>query len=195
MDQVCGTSTPFIRQLIQELDQIVLKDGVLKRTGKEGVTGLEAVQVIIPKQETKDVWATYDEGMGHPTPKSRTTAYHPQVNGACERFNQTLLGLLDSLEIVDQAQWPSTLPALVQAYNNTVHSATGMTPYYVSFGRHARLPVDWLAGNGGPPRTRLGQTASTHTPTCFLGGQRTCYMETAGGAAPLSTQRGTSRYR
>ncbi|XP_032367401.1 uncharacterized protein LOC116686492 [Etheostoma spectabile] len=63
--------------------------------------------------------------------KSRTTAYHPQGNGACERFNQTLLGLLNSLEEVSQAQWPSRLPALVQAYNNTLHSTTGMTPHFV----------------------------------------------------------------
>lgn len=39
--------------------------------------------------------------------KSRTTAYHPQGNGACERFNQTLLRLLSSLTETDQAQWPN----------------------------------------------------------------------------------------
>ncbi|XDV23191.1 hypothetical protein PO909_027878 [Leuciscus waleckii] len=78
--------------------------------------------------------------------KSRTTAYHPQGNGACERFNQTLLGLLNSLDETSQAQWPNRLPALVQAYNNTIHSTTGMTPHYVVFGRHARLPVDWATG-------------------------------------------------
>lgn len=78
--------------------------------------------------------------------KSRTTAYHPQGNGACERFNQTLLGLLNSLDETSQAQWPNRLPALVQAYNNTIHSTTGITPHYVVFGRHARLPEDWATG-------------------------------------------------
>lgn len=78
--------------------------------------------------------------------KSRTTTYHPQGNGACERFNQTLLGLLSSLTETEQVQWPNQLPALVQAYNNTTHSTTGLTPHYVVFGRHARLPVDWACG-------------------------------------------------
>lgn len=48
------------------------------------------------------------------------------------------------MEDVDQAQWLSRLPTLMQAYNNTVQSASGMTPYYVVFGWHARLPVDWV---------------------------------------------------
>uniref|UniRef100_A0A3B5A2A5 Integrase catalytic domain-containing protein n=1 Tax=Stegastes partitus TaxID=144197 RepID=A0A3B5A2A5_9TELE len=58
------------------------------------------------------------------------TAYHPQGHGACERFNQTLLRLF---------------PALIQVNNNTTRSTTRMTPQYVVFGRHARLPVDWVA--------------------------------------------------
>lgn len=71
--------------------------------------------------------------------KSRTTPYHPQGNGACKRFNQTLLELLGSLEEGCQHQWHIKLPTLVQAYNNSVHGSTRMTPYFVVFGRHARL--------------------------------------------------------
>ncbi|KAJ7994626.1 hypothetical protein DPEC_G00251430 [Dallia pectoralis] len=85
--------------------------------------------------------------------KSRTTPYHPQGNGACERFNQTLLALLGSLRVEAQAQWEAALPALVQAYNNTVHGSTGFTPYFVLFGRHARLPVD-LCLDVVPPQER-----------------------------------------
>lgn len=86
--------------------------------------------------------------------KSRTTPYHPQGNGAVERFNQTLLGLLSSLSVEEQGQWPMRLPALVQAYNNTVHSTTGLTPHFVVFGRHARLPVDLCLGVQ-PPQKRV----------------------------------------
>uniref|UniRef100_A0A3P9LBQ0 Integrase catalytic domain-containing protein n=1 Tax=Oryzias latipes TaxID=8090 RepID=A0A3P9LBQ0_ORYLA len=96
--------------------------------------------------------------------KSRTTAYWPQGNGGCERVNQTLLGLLNSLSETEHGQWADRLPALVQAYNNTVHSTTGFTPHYVVFGRHARLPVDWSTGLGPEeqPQTLQGWVNSHH---------------------------------
>lgn len=78
--------------------------------------------------------------------RSRTTPYHPQGNGACERFNQTLLGLLRTLLEEEKSQWREKLPALLQAYNNTVHRTTGLTPHFMVFGRHARLPIDWING-------------------------------------------------
>lgn len=78
--------------------------------------------------------------------KTHTTSYHPQGNGGCERFNQTLLGLLGTLDQEQQGEWVSALPALIQAYNNSVHSTTGYAPTYLMFGRHVRLPVDLLLG-------------------------------------------------
>ena len=74
--------------------------------------------------------------------KSRTTPYHPAGNGGVERFNQTLLNMLRSLDGDRQERWSEHLPELVQAYNNTPHSATGYAPAFLMFGRHLRRPVD-----------------------------------------------------
>lgn len=74
--------------------------------------------------------------------KSRTTAYHPAGNGSAERFNQTLLNMLRTLETEKQSRWHEYLPELVHAYNNTTHSATSYAPSFLMFGRHLRLPVE-----------------------------------------------------
>lgn len=74
--------------------------------------------------------------------KSRTSPYHPQGNGTCERFNQTLLSVLSTLEEERQPRWNEILPEVIYAYNNKVHSIINLNPFFVMVGRHARLLVD-----------------------------------------------------
>ena len=78
--------------------------------------------------------------------KLRTTSYHPQTNGQCERFNSTLMNMLGTLTPDQKKDWKSHLLTMCYAYNSTQHSVTGFSPYFLMFGRHPRLPIDYQSG-------------------------------------------------
>ena len=76
------------------------------------------------------------------TKKINTTAYHPQTDGMVERLNRTLIGMIAKHTEFYGAQWDRYLTYLLFAYRVKIHSSTGESPFYLLYGRDARLPTE-----------------------------------------------------
>ena len=76
--------------------------------------------------------------------KLRTSPYHTQTNGQVEQMNQTIIHMIGKLEQDKKACWSEHLPEMLAAYNGTRSAVTGYSPYFLLFGRKARMPVDYL---------------------------------------------------
>ena len=78
--------------------------------------------------------------------KTRTSPYHPQSDGLIERFNHTLLNMLSIAAAKNERDWDLHVPLLMVAYRTIMQVSTGCTPFYLMFGREARLPADVMFG-------------------------------------------------
>ena len=92
--------------------------------------------------------------------KTRTTPYHPQCDGLVERFNRTLLNMLATCAKDHPFEWEDYIRKVCMAYNSSIQSSTGYTPFYLMFGRQARLPIDVLYGTTQDSYQSHGEYAS-----------------------------------
>ena len=74
-----------------------------------------------------------------------TVPYHPQANGLVEQHNATLKSMLAVYVNRFQDDWDLYLPHVAYAYNTTICTATGFTPFCMLYGREARqLCNQWI---------------------------------------------------
>ena len=95
------------------------------------------------------------------TVKTKTTPYHPRSDGLVERFNRNLLAMLAMFVLREHDNWDDLLPFMMLAYNTTVHTSTGFTPYRLVFGEECSLPGNLLHRElrPDPPPRDLGDYA------------------------------------
>ena len=72
--------------------------------------------------------------------KLNSTAYHHQTIGALENSHKVLGNFLRIQTNNSYGSWSAWIPFYKFAYNTTVHSATGKTPFELLFGRLCTLP-------------------------------------------------------
>ena len=71
-----------------------------------------------------------------------SSPYHPQSNGMVERANGIIKKVLDKIAAgKSKTRWKELLPAMLMAVRTAKHTALGVSPYHLLFGREARTPV------------------------------------------------------
>ena len=123
---------------------------------------METLHTDMGRQFESDVVRHLCEMLG--VKKTHTTPYNPKSDGMVERFNRTLIDQLAKTLLSCEGEWDSFLLQVAFAYNTSVHSSTGFTPYFLTHGREARTPVDVVLGplvQGEPVRGPPGDFASS----------------------------------
>ena len=75
--------------------------------------------------------------------KVRTSPYHPQSDGALERWHACLKSMFKKSE-EDLRHWDKLLKFVLFAYRETPHCVTGYPPFTLLFGREVRGPLALL---------------------------------------------------
>uniref|UniRef100_A0A8R1DGY3 AAA_12 domain-containing protein n=2 Tax=Caenorhabditis japonica TaxID=281687 RepID=A0A8R1DGY3_CAEJA len=72
----------------------------------------------------------------------RAIPHHRKGNGATERTFRTFHTVISKYINKEHSDWDTILPFTTFSYNNTVHSTTGATPFFLVFGRDPTLTID-----------------------------------------------------
>ena len=73
----------------------------------------------------------------------RTSPYHPQSNGALERFHGTLVPMVKKC-MSDSLSWPQQLKFCLFALRAMPHKLSGFTPFEVVYGLNLHTPLELL---------------------------------------------------
>lgn len=84
-----------------------------------------------------------------------STAFHPQTDGMAERYNRTIEEMLRAyVHQVNRDQWDNLLTPLEFAYNSSVNSVTGYSPFFpLLYGVQPRVPKAFFRQSLAPEIT------------------------------------------
>src|SRR4051812_44267808 len=82
-----------------------------------------------------------------------STAFHPQTDGQTERVNQVLEQVLWNYTTYEQDNWDELLPFMEFAYNNSVNTSIGFSPFKILFGQDVNTWSTFIYATNNPGAT------------------------------------------
>jgi len=92
----------------------------------------------------------------------KSTAYHPQSQGALERFHQTLKTMLRIYCITKKSDWDEGIPLLLFAARESNQGSLGFSPFELVFGHFPRGPLKLLKESWLDNNNDSSQSVITH---------------------------------
>ena len=88
---------------------------------------------------TAEVWQALNNLTG--TKLNMSSSDHPQTDGQAENANKTIITSLRSHVNLFQDDWDLQLTPITFAHNDSVHTSTGQSPFFICYGYHPRTPA------------------------------------------------------
>lgn len=113
-------------------------------------------------QFVSELWSSLARSLG--TQVHRTTAYHPQSNGLCERFHRSLKAALRAA-LVD-GNWVGRLPWVMLGLRSAPKEDLDASPAELVLGQPLRVPGEFLPEGSAPsfPAARQDPAGSVFSP-------------------------------
>ena len=109
---------------------------------------------------TSRFWAELTRILG--TTKRMSAPSHPQTDGQTEVTIRSIKEMVRHFVNAQHNNWHQMLPLLEFAYNDSVHSSTGYTPFFLNYGRHPYSMMD-LVLNASLPKSLARCAPDTRT--------------------------------
>ena len=78
----------------------------------------------------------------------KSTAFHPQTDGQTEVVNRTMVHMLRGYNSRHPKTWDESLPYLQFAFNRSIHSSSGRSPFETCYGYLPPSPFDMVFSSG-----------------------------------------------
>jgi RNase H-like domain found in reverse transcriptase/Integrase zinc binding domain/Reverse transcriptase (RNA-dependent DNA polymerase)/Integrase core domain/Chromo (CHRromatin Organisation MOdifier) domain/gag-polyprotein putative aspartyl protease len=133
----------------------VFKDNIFKLHGMP--------RVVLSDRDSKFTsafWKQFCTIMG--IKQVLSTPFHPQTDGQSEVANKSIETMLRAYVDGKQSDWEKYLSLMEFAYNDSVHSGTGFTPFFLEYGVDPLTPLA-LINKAGLQQQTEGPKGSIHT--------------------------------